>query len=145
MLYEVITPPGAEADRVYAFPGEFNRLKEALSGYLTLIFQPDRYHVALLFRGVFFSSGLQEGRSIARALLQGSEGSGDGRLAQFAQSFVQSRAYFIHTFYTRVFKERWLVRRTGGVTRREILLRLGAAGFALRITSYNVCYTKLLR
>jgi len=144
--------PGAEADRVYAFPGEFNRLKDALAGYLSLIFRPDRYHVALLFRGCFFSSGLQEGRSIAKALLEGASAGEAGVLAEFAKSFVQSRAYFIHAFYTRVFKERWLVRRAGGVTRREIILRLAAAGFAvlflavaagLLISGYRTLATKV--
>ncbi len=123
--------PGTEADRVYAFPGEFNRLQDALAGYLSLIFRPDRYHVSLLLRGCFFSSGLQEGKSIARALLEGAEGSDRGVLAEFAKSFMQSRAYFIHAFYAKTFKERWLVKRAGGATKREIMLRLGAAGFAL--------------
>ncbi len=123
--------PGPEADRVYAFPGEFNRLQDALASYLSLIFRPDRYHVSLLFRGCSFSSGLQEGRSIARALLEGAEAGDKAMLAEFAKSFVQSRAYFINAFYTRVFKERWLVRRAGGVTKRELILRLAAAGFAL--------------
>ena len=123
--------PGIEADRVYAFPGEFNRLQDALAGYLSLIFRPDRYHVSLLLRGCFFSSGLQEGKSIARALLAGAEGGDRGVLAEFAKSFMQSRAYFIHAFYAKTFKERWLVKRAGGATKREIFLRLGAAGFAV--------------
>jgi hypothetical protein len=123
--------PGSEADRVYAFPGEFNRLKDALAGYLSLIFRPDRYHISLLFRGCYFSSGLQEGKSIARALLEGAEAGDKGVLAEFAKSFVQSRAYFINAFYTKVFRERWLVKRAGGATKREIILRLTAASFAV--------------
>ncbi len=122
--------PGSEADRVYAFPREFNRLQDALAGYLSLIFRPDRYHVSLLLRGCFFSSGLQEGKSIARALLDGAEGGSQGVLAEFAKSFMQSRAYFIHAFYAKTFKERWLVKRAGGATKREIMLRVGAACFA---------------
>ena len=123
--------PGVEADRMYAFPGEFHRLQDTLSGYLSMIFRPDRYHIPLLLRGCFFSSGMQEGKSIARALLDGAEGSDRGILAEFAKSFVQSRAYFINAFYAKTFKERWLVKRAGGATKREILLRVGAAGFAV--------------
>lgn len=123
--------PGVEADRMYAFPGEFHRLQDTLAGYLSMIFRPDRYHVPLLLRGCFFSSGMQEGKSIARALLDGAEGSDRGILAEFAKSFVQSRAYFINAFYSKTFKERWLVRRAGGATKREILIRVAAAGFAV--------------
>lgn len=123
--------PGVEADRMYAFPGEFHRLQDTLAGYLGMIFRPDRYHVPLLLRGCFFSSGMQEGKSIARALLDGAEGSDRGILAEFAKSFVQSRAYFINAFYAKTFKERWLVKRAGGATKREIYLRLAAAGFAV--------------
>ena len=123
--------PGSESDRVYAFSGEFNRLKDALAGYLSLIFRPDRYHASLLLRGCFFSSGLQEGKSIALALLDGADSGDKGVLAEFAKSFVHSRAYFINAFYTKVFKERWLVKRAGGATKREIILRLTAAAFAV--------------
>lgn len=124
-------PSGAESDRMYAFPGEFNRLKDTLGGYLSLIFRPDRYHIPLLLRGCYFSSGMQEGRSIARALLDGADGANRNLLGEFAKSFVQSRAYFINAFYTKVFKERWLVKRAGGATKREVALRLGAAAFAM--------------
>ncbi len=123
--------PGVEADRIYAFPCEFDRLRCALTGYLSLIFRPDRYHIPLLLRGCYFSSGLQEGKSIARAVLEGAEGDDRGVLAEFAKSFVQSRAYFIHAFYSKVFKERWLVKRAGGATKRETIIRITAAGFAM--------------
>jgi hypothetical protein len=123
--------PGVEADRIYAFPSEFDRLRDALTGYLSLIFRPDRYHIPLLLRGCYFSSGLQEGKSIARAVLEGAEGGDRGVLAEFAKSFVQSRAYFIHAFYSKVFKERWLVKRAGGATKKEVTIKLAAAGFGI--------------
>lgn len=118
--------PGPEADRVYAFPGEFSRVKDTLREYLGFIFSGDRFHSPLLLRGCYFSSGLQEGRSIARALLSGAKAEDKGIMAEFAKSFVQSRAYFINIFYRKVFREQGLVNRAGKMAKQEITFRIAA-------------------
>ncbi len=119
-------PAGPEADRVYAFPGEFSRVKDTLREYLGFIFGGDRFHSPLLLRGCYFSSGLQEGRSIARALLSGAKAEEKGIMAEFAKSFVQSRAYFINIFYRKVFREQGLVNRAGKMAKQEITFRIAA-------------------
>jgi Na+-transporting methylmalonyl-CoA/oxaloacetate decarboxylase gamma subunit len=125
-------PAGNEADRVYAFPLEFNRLKYPLASYFECIFRQDRFHVPLLLRGCHFSSGLQEGRSIAKALLGDPESNTPhGMIAEFAKSFIQSRAYFINVFYRKVFRERYLVTKAGKSTQREVILRMTAMAFAI--------------
>ena len=124
-------PAGSESDRVYAFPGEFSRLQGKLQSYLDLIFSQDRYHTTLLLRGCYFSSGLQEGRSIAKALLGDSAAADQGIMAEFAKSFVQSRAYFINIFYRKIFREQGLVTRAGAIAKKETGLRIAAAVIAL--------------
>ena len=123
-------PSGSEADRVYAFSGEFNRVKDTLGEYLNFIFSQDRFHTPLLLRGCYFSSGLQEGRSIAKALLSSAKKTDQGIMAEFAKSFVQSRAYFINVFYRKVFREQGLVSRAGKYSSKELGLKIAAGAIA---------------
>ncbi|NOR23634.1 MAG: hypothetical protein GQ542_04450, partial [Desulforhopalus sp.] len=143
-------PCGSEADRVYAFPGEFNRVKDTLGEYLGMIFSQDRFHMPLLLRGCYFSSGLQEGRSIAKALLSGAKASDQGIMAEFAKSFVQSRAYFINVFYRKVFREQGLVTRAGKAFGREKGLKIGVGVLAVVFSIWSgwiltTGYNKLLQ
>lgn len=125
--------PGPEADRVYAFPGEFSRVKDTLRDYLGFIFSGDRFHSPLLLRGCYFSSGLQEGRAIARALLTEVRAEDKGVMAELAKSFVQSRAYFINIFYRKVFREQGLVNRAGKMAKQEMTFRIAAGVTAVVI------------
>ncbi|WP_047391520.1 type VI secretion system membrane subunit TssM [Chitinibacter sp. ZOR0017] len=45
----------------FAFPIEFNALKEAVSKFVELLYQDDPYHSRPLLRGFYFSSALQDG------------------------------------------------------------------------------------
>ncbi len=59
-------PSLEERGLLYAFPEEFRALGPPLQQYLSVIFAPDIYHDSLFFRGVYFTSGIQEGIPIAR-------------------------------------------------------------------------------
>jgi len=122
--------PPNQGDRAYSFPWEFKRIKNPLERYLEVIFRADRYRQDLLWRGCFFSSGLQEGQAISSALLNGVESSHYKQMEHLAHSFVESRPYFIHTFYKKVFIERGLVKRVARLTRREKGFRIGAGMIA---------------
>jgi len=123
--------PGVDSDGVYAFPSQFEQIRENLGRYLGLIFAEDPYHTPFLWRGCFFSSGLQEGKTIANALMGGQEDSRSNLMNEFAGSFLKSRSYFITEFYNKVFRERGHVKRSGRAKRREIISRFMAAGLAL--------------
>lgn len=45
----------------FAFPIEFNGMREALCKFVELLFQDDPYHSKPLLRGFYFTSALQEG------------------------------------------------------------------------------------
>ena len=46
---------------LFAFPIEFNAMREALCKFVELLFQEDPYHSKPLLRGYYFTSALQEG------------------------------------------------------------------------------------
>lgn len=70
-LYRGLTQIGAEklannrgnAKRpaLFAFPIEFNAMRDAIAKFVELLFQEDPYHSKPLLRGLYFTSALQEG------------------------------------------------------------------------------------
>ena len=117
---------GSEASRVFGFSSEFKKLQTPLHSYLDIIFKQDRYHANFLWRGCYFSSGLQEGRALAELIPE-------------AQSLVHSRSYFILNFYRKIFGERGLVSRSTSVVKREALIRkisFGGGALILAVTGW---------
>ncbi|MHB8473089.1 MAG: type VI secretion system membrane subunit TssM [Gammaproteobacteria bacterium] len=53
---------------LYAFPQQFSALRESLISMLGKVLSPSRYEVAPMLRGVYFTSGTQEGSPIDRVL-----------------------------------------------------------------------------
>jgi hypothetical protein len=127
---------GNEADRIFSFHTGFSHIKKPLESYLSTIFKEDKFHPTLLFRGCFFSSGLQEGQAIVKAL-ESEEGSG---AAQFSESFAKSRPYFIYNFYRKVFLENGLVTRMGNVSQKERKLKTCAMIIACLFSVISVWY-----
>ncbi len=129
-------PVGKEADQIFSFHTGFNGIKHPLESYLRIIFKEDKFHAPLIFRGCFFSSGLQEGQAIVKALETGNASGAE----RFSDSFSKSRPYFIYNFYRKVFLENGLVRRVGAVTRREKKLKALAIGIACLFSMASIWY-----
>lgn len=53
---------------LYSFPQQFSSLKVTLTDYLNHIFSPSRFEQQPLLRGVYFTSGTQEGSPIDRVM-----------------------------------------------------------------------------
>ncbi len=53
---------------LYRFPQQFAAIGEVLGGFLNAVFAPTRYEEAALLRGVYFTSGTQQGSPIDRVM-----------------------------------------------------------------------------
>lgn len=53
---------------LYRFPQQFAGLGEVLKGFLEAVFAPTRYEQGAMLRGVYFTSGTQEGNPIDRVM-----------------------------------------------------------------------------
>lgn len=129
-------PVGREADQIFSFPTNFNTIKKPLESYLSIIFKKDKFHAPLFFRGCFFSSGLQEGQSIVKAIEAGNIPGAE----QFSDSFSKSRPYFIYNFYKKVFLENGLIKRMDSVSRKERKLKIAALCFAGIFSIVSIWY-----
>lgn len=116
----------ARRDLVYGFPQQFAALRECLGEFLNGVFKPNPYEERPLLRGLYFTSGTQEGSPIDRLI---------GSMAQsmnldrqhLARQTGTGRSYFIERLFREVaFGERGLVGTNPKVERRRKWLTIGA-------------------
>lgn len=109
-------PDSDQADRMFVFPEELAALEEPLHLYFDTIFRSSRFEEPFIFRGFYLTSGLQEGRPIARAcrdLLRVQAGDHQGVLEDLESIFARQYAFFIGDLYEKkIFPEQGLVRQT---------------------------------
>ncbi|MCB9897634.1 MAG: hypothetical protein H6825_06505 [Planctomycetes bacterium] len=105
----------ARLDRMLAFPDEFRGLGAPLTALLEQLFKKSSYNEQHFFRGVYFTSGRQEGRPVMNAC-QSLLGDGAGVLEEedvAVSSGGGNKAFFIADLYEdKVFHEAGLVRMT---------------------------------
>ncbi len=130
---------------IYGFPQQFAAIGDPLGRFLNEVFQSTRYEERALLRGVYFTSGTQEGSPIDRVMgaLAASFGLDRHVLPPNAAS---GRSYFITRLLNEVvFKEAELVGTNLRFEKRKRLIHWGAAaglgvllllGCAGLITSY---------
>lgn len=127
---------------IYGFPRQFATLRTPLKSFLDDVFQPNRFEEPLLLRGVYFTSGTQEGAPIDRLLASLSANFGIER-AELPTAASKGRSYFLTNLLTQVvFREAALARPNLRAERRLTLLHSGAvaACFALGIALAGLWY-----
>ncbi len=115
----------ARRDLIYGFIQQFAALRENLSSFLNGVFKPNPYEERPLLRGLYFTSGTQEGSPIDRLI---------GAMAQsmnldrqhLARQTGSGRSYFIERLFRDVaFGERGLVGANPKVERRRTWINRG--------------------
>lgn len=132
---------------IYSFPQQFTVLSDGVSRFLNDVFSSNKYEENALLRGVYFSSGTQEGSPIDRVMgaLASSFGLDRQVLAPNANS---GRSYFIHRLLKEVvFKEAELVGTNLRFEKQRRLLQWGSAGalalfFVVAGTLLSISYFK---
>nr|WP_218180270.1 type VI secretion system membrane subunit TssM [Pseudomonas gingeri] len=115
----------ARRDLIYGFPQQFGALKECLQSFLDGVFKPNAYEDRALLRGVYFTSGTQEGSPIDRLIGAMAQSMSLDR-QQLARQSGTGRSYFIEKLFTAVaFAERGLVGVDPKVERRRKWLARG--------------------
>ena len=114
---------------IYGFPQQFSSIRDAAEGFLQEAFNANRYQETPMVRGVYFTSGTQEGTPIDRLL--GTMAQQFGLNRQIAPAFSGTgRSYFIkRLFRDLIFPESHLAGINLRVERRRAWLqRLAYAG-----------------
>ena len=112
--------------RVFNVPRQLGSIKELLSTFLGELFQPSRFHATPMVRGVYFTSGTQEGTPIDRLMTSVAQEAAFMSAATAGLS-GQGRSYFLKDLFTDViFHEQGLAGTDPRVERRRRWLQWGA-------------------
>jgi type VI secretion system protein ImpL len=123
----------ARRSLIAGFPGQFASLRQVAGDFLAEVFQDSRYEDRQLLRGVYFTSGTQEGTPIDRLMSGMARTFGIGRQAVGAGRGA-GRSYFLTGLLQRVvFPEAGLVSADDRVERRYRLVRAGAIAAAVLV------------
>jgi type VI secretion system protein ImpL len=116
---------------LYRFPQQFAGLGEVLKGFLDAVFEPTRYEQGAQLRGVYFTSGTQEGNPIDRVMGALAASFGLDRKV-LPPNAVSGRSYFITGLLRDlIFREAGLAGIDPEFERRRRLLRWLGAGAAV--------------
>ncbi|HSU04881.1 MAG TPA: type VI secretion system membrane subunit TssM, partial [Acetobacteraceae bacterium] len=136
MLERVHQEPDVQRRRlIYGFPQQISSLRDVANEFLTEIFRPSRLEARPLLRGVYLTSGTQDGTPIDRLL--GAMAGQFGLARQAVTAFSGAgRSYFLARLVRDVvFGEAGLVSRDPRIERRQ---------FWTAIAAYSACALVLL-
>jgi len=131
--------------KIFQFPLEFQSLKNNLTEFIGALFEKNTFQDTPIFRGIYFSSGTQEGRPMDRVL--GSMARAFGLRPQALEAAEQpkeSKSYFVTDLFKRVvFPDQNVAARTAREMRRQRLRRLAyglaAIAFAMLLIVPSSC------
>lgn len=116
---------------IYAFPAQLAGIRPLLENFVEEVFRPSRYSMQPLFRGMYFTSGTQQGAPIDRMNAAYARAFGFGSAPTPPHS-GPAKPFFIHRLLTDVIiAERGVVGRNRRLERRILLTRLGTAAACL--------------
>lgn len=124
---------------IYRFPQQFAGIRDVLGTFLGEVFTPNRYEQAALLRGVYFSSGTQEGTPLDRVMsaLAASFGVDRQALAPHGAggaAGLEGRSYFLTRVLRDVmFPEAELAGINHALERRRRWMQWGALGGAVML------------
>lgn len=140
-------PDSRARARVFGFPAQMASLKEGLTDFLTQVFESTRYQADAVLRGIYFTSGTQEGTPIDRVIGALSRSFGTRGGVQPTLSGT-GKSYFLTDLLRRVvfFEQGWVSTNLAHVRRRFIIKTAGyvalvagvAVMSALWINSYRL-------
>jgi type VI secretion system protein ImpL len=113
---------------VYSFPQQFAAIEDVLTRFLRDVFEANRYERQALLRGVYFTSGTQEGSPLDRVMSALAASFGLARQA-LVPNAASGRSYFITNLLQQViFPEAELAGVNHGLERRRRALQWGLLG-----------------
>jgi len=120
---------------IYAFPQEFDSLRQGLVDLVANLFDKSVYQDAPIMRGVYFTSGTQEGRPVDRAMANMAAAFGVTPRVSGAPP-TKPKSYFVRDVFQRVvFPDKDVAVRSAALLQKERVVRWVTAGVALVISS----------
>lgn len=120
-------------EALFHFPLEFAGIKQSLRELISQVFMVNAFQGTPILRGVYFTSGTQEGTPLNRVLARMGQAMGIQPHRQNQQPRVESKSYFLRDVFTKVvFPDADVAARSPAEIKRQRLVRL-----AISITAFT--------
>ncbi len=117
---------------IYGFPLEFAGIKRNLADLIAQVFMVNAFQGTPTFRGVYFTSGTQEGAPMGRVLQRMGQAMGIQPTQLAQQQRVESKSYFLYDVFTKVvFPDADVAARSASEVRRQRLVRIAVSATAM--------------
>ncbi|HZL73329.1 MAG TPA: type VI secretion system membrane subunit TssM [Planctomycetota bacterium] len=127
--------------RIFGFPLQFAMAHKKLADFVGELFRPNPFQESSILRGIYFTSGTQEGTPIDQlvAAMGGAFGLQEDAAGLLSQA-VDRKSYFINTLFTKIiFGDQNLARSATRVANRRRILRAGmAAASVLALVGFTI-------
>ena len=121
----------ARRERIYEFPQQLGAAKPALAEFLDALFTENVYQDTPILRGVYFTSGTQEGRVVDRVMTRMAEAFGVRPALGEAEPVLEAKSYFLRDVFARVIiPDQGIAFRNARAVRRDEVRRWALAGIA---------------
>jgi type VI secretion system protein ImpL len=118
-------------ERLFSFPQQFDSLRQGLIDLVAALFDASVYEDAPIMRGVYFTSGTQEGRPVDRIMNSMAEAFGV-RPRMAAPMPGKPKSYFVRDLFKQVvFPDGEIAVRSSRVVRKQRIVGWAAATLAL--------------
>jgi type VI secretion system protein ImpL len=133
--------PADKKRRIFGFPLQFAMAHRRLADFVGELFRPNPFQESSILRGVYFTSGTQEGTPIDQlvAAMGGAFGLQEDAAGLLSQA-VDRKSYFINTLFSKViFGDQNLARSATRVARRRRYVRAAmAAGSVAALIWFSI-------
>jgi type VI secretion system protein ImpL len=117
---------------IYAFPQQFASLRQNIIDLTSQLFTENAFQDAPIMRGVYFTSGTQEGRPIDRIMMKMAEAFGVRPRMAAEPPPTKPKSYFVRDLFTRVvIPDRDVAVRSSKLVRKQRILQYLMTGGAL--------------
>ncbi|MBI5069885.1 MAG: type VI secretion system membrane subunit TssM [Deltaproteobacteria bacterium] len=89
-------------ERIHAFPQQIDALSEAAVSFVDALFTENVYQDTPILRGVYFTSGTQEGRTIDRVMASMAEAFGVRPQVAAPEPVLEAKSYFLRELFSKV-------------------------------------------
>lgn len=114
---------------IHGFPQQLGSLRKACTDLVSQVFETSVFGETPMFRGVYFSSGTQEGRPIDRVMHKMAEAFGIRSEVNLGEPVTEAKSYFLRdVFLNVVFPDRDIATRSEAEQRRQRRNTFLAAG-----------------
>ncbi len=127
-------------ERIHSFPQQLGALRGNLAAFVEALFTENVYQDTPILRGVYLTSGTQEGRTIDRVMAAMAEAFGVAPQVAAPEPVLEAKSYFLRDVFSKViFPDQDIAVRSAKAVKGDVVRRwvtIGAAALVLAVALF---------